>query len=95
MLSRLKSLLQFHTCLKLISLQPSRLCGANFFAKIFKAKNRGGELDLMGDVIPYLIKQKQKVYGYVTDAYWYDVGSIEAYEKLSPDVVEDMFSFIF
>ncbi len=51
------------------------------------------ELDLMGDVIPYLMKNGNNVYGYVTDAFWYDVGSTEAYEKLEPDLVDNMLSF--
>lgn len=53
------------------------------------------ELDLMGDVIPSLIKNEEKVYGYVSDAFWYDIGSIEAYEKLEPKTVEGMFSYLF
>ncbi|MBS7625019.1 nucleotidyltransferase family protein [Candidatus Bathyarchaeota archaeon] len=53
------------------------------------------ELDLMGDVIPYLISRGASVYGYLTDAFWYDVGSTEAYEKLEPDLVDKIFSFLF
>jgi len=53
------------------------------------------ELDFMGDVIPYLINSKKDVYGYVTDAFWYDVGSTEAYEKLEPEIVDKIFSFLF
>lgn len=53
------------------------------------------ELDLMRDVIPYLIKSGKPVYGYVSDAFWYDVGSIEAYEKLNPKLVEDLLSYLF
>ncbi|KPV62797.1 MAG: glucose-1-phosphate adenylyltransferase [Candidatus Bathyarchaeota archaeon BA2] len=49
------------------------------------------KLDLMGDVIPYLIKVGKPVYGYLSDAFWYDVGSTEAYEKLSPKLVEEKF----
>jgi len=49
------------------------------------------ELDLMGDVIPYLIKIGKSVYGYLSDAFWYDVVSTEAYEKLSPKLVEEKF----
>jgi len=52
-------------------------------------------LDLMGDVIPHLIKADKPVYGYLTDAFWYDVGSTEAYEKLNPKLVDDMFSNLF
>lgn len=53
------------------------------------------ELDLMGDVIPYLINSGKNVYGYVTEAFWYDVGSTEAYEKLEPETVDKIFAFLF
>ena len=52
-------------------------------------------LDLMKDVIPYLIKVGRPVYGYLSDAFWYDTGSIEAYEKLDPRLVEDTLSYLF
>lgn len=58
-----------------------------------KGDRRG--LDLMGNVIPYLIKMGKPVYGYLSDAFWYDVGSTEAYEKLSPKLVEKVFSQLF
>jgi len=53
------------------------------------------ELDLMRDVVPHLIKVGKPVYGYLTDAFWYDVGSVEAYEKLNPEVVENCLSHLF
>ena len=52
-------------------------------------------LDLMKDVIPYLIEVGKPVYGYLSDAFWYDVGSTEAYEKLDPRLVEDTLSYLF
>jgi len=54
-------------------------------------KKEKRELDLMGDIIPYLIKTGKPVYGYLSDAFWYDVVSTEAYEKLSPKLVEEKF----
>ncbi|MEM3040812.1 MAG: nucleotidyltransferase family protein [Nitrososphaerota archaeon] len=51
------------------------------------------DLDLMGDVVPHLIETGKQVYGYVTDAFWYDVGSTEAYEKLDPEIVEKALGF--
>jgi len=54
-------------------------------------KKEKRELDLMGDVIPYLIEVGKPVYGYVSDAFWYDVLSTEAYEKLSPELVDKKF----
>jgi len=53
------------------------------------------EFDLMRDVIPHLIKMGKPVYGYLSDAFWYDVGSTEAYEKLTPQLVEDLLSYLF
>lgn len=53
------------------------------------------EMDFMGDVIPYLINSGRSVYGYVIDAFWYDVGSTEAYEKLEPEMVDKIFAFLY
>jgi mannose-1-phosphate guanylyltransferase len=52
-------------------------------------------LDLMGDIIPYLIQKGKPVYGFVSDAFWYDIGSTEAYEKLDKKKVKDAMSFLF
>jgi len=54
-------------------------------------KKEKRELDLMRDVMPHLIKVGKPVYGYVSDAFWYDVLSTEAYEKLSPTLVDKKF----
>ncbi|MCS7119854.1 MAG: nucleotidyltransferase family protein [Nitrososphaerota archaeon] len=53
------------------------------------------ELDLMGEVIPYIMEKKDRVYGYITDAFWYDVGSTEAYEKLDAGTVDKALSFLY
>jgi len=53
------------------------------------------EMDLMGDVITRLVETGRGVYGYVTDAFWYDVGSTEAYEKLNHEVVEKALGFLY
>jgi mannose-1-phosphate guanylyltransferase len=58
-------------------------------------KKKARKLDLMGDVIPHLIKIAKPVHSYLTNAFWYDVGSTEAYEKLDPKVVEDRLSYLF
>lgn len=52
-------------------------------------------LDLMKDVIPHLIERKKPVYGYLSKAFWYDVGSTEAYEKLDHRFVHKSFSHLF
>lgn len=64
----------------------------NYMEELTKRRK---EIDLMGDVIPYLIKNDMPVYGYLSDAFWYDVGSTEAYEKLNPKMVEELMSFLF
>ncbi|MEM0444335.1 MAG: sugar phosphate nucleotidyltransferase, partial [Candidatus Caldarchaeum sp.] len=47
-----------------------------------------GLTDIMSDLIPRLIKQGEKVSAYVSDCFWYDVGSTEKYEKLSNELVD-------
>ena len=49
------------------------------------------ELDLMGEVFPHLLKVGKPVYGYISNAFWYDVLSTEALEKLDPQLVDDTF----
>jgi len=56
-------------------------------------KKRG--VDLMGDVVPHLVQGGKPVYGYLSNAFWYDVGSTEAYEKLDHQFVEKSLSFLF
>jgi mannose-1-phosphate guanylyltransferase len=56
-------------------------------------KKRG--VDLMKDLVPGLIKSGNPVYGFLSDAFWYDVGSTEAYEKLDHNFVEKSLSFLF
>ena len=46
------------------------------------------ECDIMGDIISHLIKTGEQVGCYCTDAFWYDVGSIELYEKLDNGLVQ-------
>jgi mannose-1-phosphate guanylyltransferase len=56
--------------------------------------DKKNELDLMKDVVPYLIKMGKPVYGYLSDIFWYDIGSTEAYEKLNPRIVEKLLSYL-
>jgi mannose-1-phosphate guanylyltransferase len=50
------------------------------------------ELDLMGDFVPYLLRRGERVEAYLTDAFWYDVGSTEKYEKIDNSFVDKLFS---
>jgi len=56
-------------------------------------KKRG--VDLMKDVIPHLVQSGKPVYGYLSNDFWYDVGSTEAYEKLDHRFVERSLSYLF
>ena len=51
-------------------------------------------LDIMRDIIPAMIEQGHPVYGYMTDAFWYDLGSIERFEKLSNSTVDEKLGFL-
>jgi mannose-1-phosphate guanylyltransferase len=62
-----------------------------YMEQLRKKKN---ELDLMKDVVPHLIKIGRPVYGYLSDIFWYDIGSTEAYEKLNPRLVEKIMSYL-
>ena len=59
-----------------------------------RLKGKKLELDFMGEVLPHLIKSNKPVYGYVSNAFWYDVLSTEAYEKLDPQLIEKIFKDI-
>lgn len=48
------------------------------------------DVDIMGDLVPHLIRGGRGVEAYVTDAFWYDVGSAEKYEKLENHVVDGL-----
>lgn len=52
-------------------------------------------VDLMRDLVPHLVQCGKPVYGYLSDAFWYDVGSTEAYEKLDHQFVERSLAFLF
>lgn len=65
------------------------------FEEVQELTEKKRTLDLMGDVIPHLIRKGKPVYGFVSDAFWYDIGSTEAYEKLDKRKVKDTMSFLF
>ncbi|MCE4613519.1 MAG: nucleotidyltransferase family protein [Desulfurococcales archaeon] len=54
-------------------------------------KSLGRELDIMGDLIPWLISQNMKVKAYTYKGPWYDVGSLERYEKLETSMFSEFF----
>ncbi|MEM2929047.1 MAG: sugar phosphate nucleotidyltransferase, partial [Nitrososphaerota archaeon] len=63
--------------------------------KNISEKYKNIELDLMSHLLPNLIKMNKKVDAYVTDCFWYDVGSTEKYEKLDSNIIDNIFDFIF
>jgi len=60
--------------------------------KLHKQKRK---VDLMKDLIPHLVENGKPVYGYLTKAFWYDVGSTEAYEKLDHGSIDKSFAYLF
>lgn len=67
----------------------------NMLSMMKKLKGSSSELDFMGEVLPFLLKEGKPVYGYLSKAFWYDVLSTEALEKLDPKLVEDLFKKFF
>lgn len=53
------------------------------------------DVDLMRDFIPLLVSKGYNVGAFLTDAFWYDLGSTERYEKLEPHTVDEIFGFLF
>ena len=49
-------------------------------------------IDIMSDLIPFLIDQGESVEAYLTDAFWYDVGSTERYEKIDNGLIDKLFN---
>lgn len=51
--------------------------------------------DLMGDFIPYLIKNNKLVVSFKHTEKWYDIGSIERYEKLDGEWIKELHAKLF
>jgi len=52
------------------------------------------KLDLMADLMPYLIKLGEPVYAYLTEDFWYDVGTTEKYEKLNNNFIDKKLCYL-
>jgi len=72
-----------------LALEASRL---RLVPEIVRSK---GSADIMGDLIPALVERGETVAAYLTDAFWYDVGSTEKYERLDDRVVDEVLKFLF
>ncbi len=44
--------------------------------------------DFSKDLFPKLLKAKKRMFGYVTEAYWQDIGSIEQYMQVHHDILK-------
>ena len=49
--------------------------------------NAGMERDFSRDLFPLLLQADVPMYGYITDAYWCDVGSLQTYQQVQQDVL--------
>jgi mannose-1-phosphate guanylyltransferase len=52
-----------------------------------------GSFDIMGDVVPYLLEQGKPVGAYVSNAFWYDLGSLERYERFEQEGLDRMLKY--
>ena len=50
--------------------------------------------DIMGDVVQKLVADGDKVAAYLTDAFWYDVGSVEKYDKLDNEKINEELGYL-
>ena len=49
----------------------------------------------MGDLVPGLLRSGEPVGCYSTSTFWYDVGSVERYEKIDNGLLDKAFGKIF
>ena len=54
---------------------------------IFDAVPAGRSVDFSLDVFPALLDQKRPAYGHVSDGYWADVGTLDAYREANADLL--------
>jgi mannose-1-phosphate guanylyltransferase/phosphomannomutase len=57
--------------------------------QIFDFIEGGQSSDFSSDVFPALLEAGKPLFGYVTDGYWEDVGTIEAYVRAHQDVLDE------
>src|SRR5271170_3352001 len=47
-----------------------------------------GEVDFSSEVFPRLVAEGQLLYGYLTEGYWEDIGTLEAYARAHQDILD-------
>lgn len=68
----------------------SRLANAGIYVlepEVFKYIPRKVEVDFSRDVFPKMLKNEEKLYGYVHEGYWSDVGTLETYLSTNRDAL--------
>jgi len=68
---------------------------SSVLSDLVRLTDKKKESDIMGDLVPYLLSGGERVGCYKTDAFWYDVGSVERFEKLDNNLVEESFRHLF
>jgi mannose-1-phosphate guanylyltransferase len=68
---------------------------SSVLADLARLTEKKSETDIMGDLVPYLLSGDERVGCYVTDAFWYDVGSVEKYERIDNNLIEEKFRHLF
>ncbi|GHT41590.1 hypothetical protein AGMMS49921_05000 [Endomicrobiia bacterium] len=61
--------------------------------EIFNFIPRNRFFDFSEDLFPLLMRQKQKIYGYVMDEYWTDIGNVFEYKKGVFDILDGKVKF--
>jgi len=56
--------------------------------EIFSYYKKDQVFDFSRDLFPLLMKENRKLYGYITDEYWCDIGDINAYMQANFDVMD-------
>jgi mannose-1-phosphate guanylyltransferase len=63
----------------------------NHLKKLSEQKNN---FDIMGDLLPSLLATGERVQAYLTKAFWYDLGTIERYEKVDNTFIDEELSYL-
>lgn len=56
--------------------------------QILKHIPAGEQFDFSHDLFPKLLKARRRLFGYVAEGYWWDVGNLEQYLKVQHDVLK-------